>query len=227
MKIKILATIALLTASITLQANEETKKWYNGIYTGLGLSFTEGMEITLPYELGKLDLLPNNALVDIYVGYELHKYLDIELNLSNAVGYIFEETYSSFGYSSITTDTYSYYTAGLTLKPKYHFNENHVVFGVLGLNLVNGTINEEYENTDGYNEKDKVGISTISYKVGLGYEYKINNKHSLLADYSYNILGDVEIEEGGETGKINNGKEGVPSVNNYNLFGISYKYTFR
>ncbi len=223
MKIKILATIALLTASITLQANEGTKKWYDGFYTGLGLGFSQGMEMT--YSDGeKVGLLPNNILFEFYTGYELTKFLNVEINYSKSMEKNVKEV-DSMRNASLSSD-YAYDTVGMTLKPNYSFSETHLVFGILGINAIDGMIKEEFRSEYSNNDSE-VGVVAISYKVGLGYEFKLDNEHSFLLDYTYNILGKTELSSEGQSVDINNGKEGVPSVNNYSNFGFSYKYTFR
>lgn len=216
MKTKIFTILAILLTSFTLQANE-TKPWYDGIYIGGGLGYVPG-GIGAENTEDKIifDFMPNKTLLNGFVGYELHKYLDIEAGFN----YAFETNTSDKSSPHLISD-FSYYTLNIALKPKYAINKQHVVFGVLGLGYFNG-----YDDLRNYNEDDS--YTSVVYKLGFGYEYKVNNNHSIVAEYNYNIFNEIDkhYSYNNSNSTWNDGKS-IIDVNNYNQFNIAYKYSFK
>ncbi len=215
MKTKLLLTISaiFLAFFVNQMQAEEPAKWYNKAYVGAGLGYVPG-GIDSTNSFGTWPFSPNEVDVNIFAGYEVHKYLDIELQIVHS----FKQTQSTgelFDNGEITIDSrytadYSRTLYNIVAKPKYAIknHENHVVFAILGLGYYTSSITDDYD-TDKY--------TGINYKVGLGYEYKVNKNHSMVADYTYNYINNVERHDGW----------GNDVINSYNKLNIAYKYSFK
>ncbi len=196
-----------------------------GLYFGLGLENTLGSGIKAERigQESKQDwyIMPNSLLANAFLGYSVSRYLDIQatLDLSTDLSSI---GFSSYKGNAIKSISSSYNMAFIEAKPKYQIGKGNA-FLVTGFGVFNGKNSYALQESATATELEDSYKGT-AYKLGLGYEFFIKKRHSIMLSYTYTILSNVESDNNYYLSE-DNAKE--VNFNNKQAVVFQYKYSIR
>ncbi len=197
-----------------------------GLYFGLGVENTiqsgiKAERIGQENNVQNWYVMPNSLLANAFFGYNVSKYLDLQAtaDFSTNTSSVSSSSYSG---NEIKSKSSSYNMFFVEAKPKYQIGKGNA-FLVTGFGFLNGKNSYFLEESADAKEFED-SYSGTAYKLGLGYEFFIKRRHSVMLSYTYTILSDIESENNYYLSE-DNAKE--VSFKNKQALVFQYKYSIR
>jgi opacity protein-like surface antigen len=210
---KIYFILIIFVLSTTLKANFIENKLYLG--AGLGIPTND---LKIWNSIKDRWYYPTNPIINLFVGYDVIKYFAIEGEFNYALP---KKTYDTIQYEDTTT---SYISTFFNLIGKYQttYGTPFIKIGFGYINVQSQTIWDEPNYPAQTIDWDNNGIL---YKLGVGYDYNINNHNIIGLEYNYeHNLDNIKILRTIDNNQIDYTYDKSFLINQY--IKITYKYKF-